>query len=351
MRANNPWRAIWWWQKIEYSNFGRIGQMAAYNDLNTFLTLARAVDPKIDATLKKGWGRGSSLKPLVELLGKNSCSAQKICSALEELAKTSDKTYVTKANKYKSAIYHLELTYPIPANQRVPVFTTKQKKRSNAIRYNRGATEPSVKDWQKGNAADPGTWIARGFNFALPSSIQSLAGTVEDFILRNPATGVIIIHLQNHEHDMDLTYDGFTAVQHINSVLNVARRTASGLCVLRVTNAAAVCASILHEYNQFPAPLTPQVERHSGFHSEVFRTFVTGKTDIVLAGFQADMCVHINMFGGELLVRTAAEIATHAEPRPASALLAHTNVITSRPLVVSEGNSINRQEYGILRHK
>jgi hypothetical protein len=351
MRANNPWRAIWWWQKIANNNFGGIGQMAAYNDLNTFLTLARAVDPTIDTTLTRSWGRGSSLKPLVELLGKDSCSVDKIRSALENLVKTSDKTYVTKANKYKSAIYHLELTYPIPANQRVPVFTARQKKRSNAIRYNRGATDPSVKDWQKGDAADPGTWIARAFNFALPSSIQPLAGTVEDFILRNPATGVIIIHLQNHEHDMDLTYDGFTAVQHINSVLSVARRTGSPLCVLKVTNAAAVCASILHEYNQFPAPLTPQIERHSGFHNQDFRNFLTGKTNIVLSGFQADMCVHINMFGGELLVRTAAEIAIHAEPQPASALLAHTNVITSRPLVVSEGNSINRHEYGILRHK
>jgi hypothetical protein len=325
--------------------------MAAYNDLNTFKALARAVDPTIDTTLTRSWGRGSSLKPLVELLGKNNCSVEGIRSALEKLAKTSDKTYVTKANKYKSAIYHLELTYRIPANQRVPVFTAKQKKRSNAIRYNRGATSPSVKDWQKGDAADPGTWIPKGFNFVSPSSIQPLAGTVEDFILRNPATGVIIIHLQNHVPDMDLTYDGFTAVQHINSVLNVARRTTSALCVLRVTNAAAVCDSILHEYNQFPGKITPLTQRHSGFNNQDFRNFVTGRANIVLAGFQADMCVHVNMFGGELLARTQVEIDTRAEPRPASALLTHTNVITSRPLVIGEGGPINRQEYGILQRK
>jgi hypothetical protein len=57
------------------------------------------------------------------------------------------------------------------------------------------------------------------------------------------------------------------------------------------------------------------------------------------------------MVGGELLARTQVEIDTRAEPRPASALLTHTNVITSRPLVIGEGGPINRQEYGILQRK
>ena len=329
--------------------------MPAYHDLHNFLNQALLVDSKLSTTLKRGYGRGSSLKSLVSLLQEHNCTAARIVAELRKLVNKSDSRYVTKANKYKSAIYHLQHTYPVPHAMRVPVFKNNQSTRSQAVRYTTNHVQPTVTRWQKGDENKPSTWIPVSYSFSTPQSIDALTGTVEDYMLSNPGTGVVIIHLQEEQNDMRLLFDGFTGKSHIASVIKTARVMNSPVCALRVDrNLYPVAGFLTSEYNRCSNKISPMRPLHSGFSDPGFQQFVAQNQNIVVTGFQMDICVHINIFGGEKVDRTEQQRAADIEIPAAlqSSLLAQCNVITSKPLLVTGGGgNSNRMEYGILQNK
>jgi hypothetical protein len=317
--------------------------------MTEFRRLLVQANPTVESGLAaKAFGK-SSLQPLMEILNSDKGTADQVRAQLQLLAGTRDGVYGSKANKYKQALYYLELTYPIAIGQRVGVGADKAR----AVILHKSGRQPSVKTWRKYVKDDARSWAPEakdGMELATATRIEGVPGTVEEFILNEPAqTGVIMIHLQGFQDSMNRVYDGWKALDHMRSVLRVAAAVKLRLLVLKVAQGDAVCAELKPALAGFGEVREVYVARHSGFHDASYREFVGGLRNVVVMGFDADVCVHINVFGGpELLDATDEERRTNAPSRPVGALLSEVNVITSRPLLVARGFNgvVDRAEYG-----
>jgi hypothetical protein len=318
--------------------------------LDEFKRLLKVANPGIGLNAKV-FGK-SSIQPLMAILDDDAGNAQKVATAITTVANTADGTYGNKANKYKEALYYLQRTYPVPTGSIVGVKANQAK----AVKLHRSGREPSVKTWRKYEEDNARSWqpvADGGIELATASRIEALAGTVEEYILSQPLnTGVVVIHLQGYQTGMNRVYDGWKAVDHMRSVLRVAAAAHMPLCTLKVQGGESVCPELQLPRDLFGEQIAPYVARHSGFHSDEYRDFVTSKENIILMGFDADVCVHINMFGGpELMDATDEEKRTNKPSRTVSGILSHCNVITSRPMLVARGlEAIDRDEFGPQLH-
>jgi len=70
---------------------------------------------------------------------------------------------------------------------------------------------------------------------------------------------------------------------------------------------------------------------------------------IVVMGFDADICVHANVFGSKQYVKESVPVGALTPPQLLPALLGEKDIVTSRPLLIGTG-VILRPEWGPLYH-
>lgn len=293
-----------------------------------FVRLARARGSGLDRT----WHRDGSLKALGGLLQRDSTSML-VSAAISALGRQADAVHGSKLRKYREAIAFIENTFPIlPGLRQAPVGMGVE-----AVRYVRNPVAPT--------AQFVGAHLNHGTLSMSPATAQVRAGmTVPEFMEANAAsTRVVLIHLGGVQQDMDFSWDGLKAVDHMNLVLTTAAEQQIHVCILRdphqngpgaalPTAANAVCAGLRHAVNQLPGThvwVADGGANHSAFHDPAFQAWLTapGVTQVVVMGFDADICVRGNVFG------VAEEEAGSNPRRIVPAMINFVDVVTARPLL------------------
>ncbi len=290
--------------------------MPQYTRLNDFMALVSAANSSYAR-----WVR-SSLTPLADLLQKQDCTPQKVNQQIGLLASTRDAQFTTKANKYKDALYFLACTYPgIGPVQALP----DNCGASVAVMYMKTGLKPTPQ-------ANP-----LFVNPVRPICVN-LGVPVEEFILRHPdlSLGVLLIHLSNFQAAMNRTYCGWKAVDHMRSVIRTSIHRNLEHCVLYMQGPPA-CGPLTEVLQAGRlVDCHEQGRHHSGFFNAYFDAFVARHDALVVMGFDADVCVHANLFG------TPDTMPDGTLP---PAVVNKVTVITSRPLLVTTG-TLNKPEYG-----
>ncbi len=273
-----------------------------------------------------------ALKKLGQLLRQDSHSTV-IREAIAKLARTRDNAHIDKLRKYRKAIAYLENTFPIsPGLRQAPIGAGVE-----AVRYVQNPVRPTA------------TFTHGNLNFgslqlSMSSAKIGLDQTVTEYIEANAAsTRVLLIHLGGAQADMPHNWDGASALDHMNAVLNAAAENHVHVCILRdphngvrgqnlPTPVNAVCAGLQNAVGAIPGThvwVADGGTHHSAFHDPAFQAWINpgGVTAVVVIGFDADICVRGNVFG-------VAEQAANVLPLAVvPALINFTDVITSRPLL------------------
>lgn len=270
--------------------------------------------------------KNSSLHALLALMRKADCSLIKVTAELNKIPQD-------KIGKYRDAMYYLVSTYPglkadaiqwpAPGGANAALYT-KTKLPDN---YNQNAYKAF--DVVKGNP---------------PNSFLDM--TCERFLLSsNENNGVIVIHCGHFQKPMKIDYAGRPVIDHMNSVLRVAKLTGAGLCVLHMTKDLPVCKELKDAVDDFDnAEVVYQPKGHMGSVNLKFENFAKGRDNCVVMGFDGTVCVHANIFG-------APEPELTPPPDFALPLITLTNVVTSRAVIVNDGVLLPKrggQELGVL---
>ena len=289
--------------------------MAAYQEINDFMQLVRAENANFERWKK------SSLRPLINILNDSAGNANQVSGALANLP-------APKINKYLDALYYLLATYPgLTANDlHLPTMG-----KTNAARFTRTALPATF------NPQVP-------VQDRLVAQSAFLGQTVEQYLIDNAAgTGVILIHLSGFQPAMSDVYNSRRVVDHMNSVLRVAKAKNCDLCIL-YQNAPPVCAELQATANAFNGTTLAHVHpQHMGARDQAFYNFATNHTNCVVMGFDACVCVRANLFGS---TETMPLGGGYVAP-----VVSLTNVVTSRAVLVCNGPIspiADRGEWGVL---
>ncbi len=272
--------------------------------------------------------KNSSLHALIAVLNSDDGSALKVQTALLTIPQG-------KIVKYKDAFYYLLQTYPGLPSGSVGW---------GALKETNAALFPKV---DVPRTYNPRSRVASERIVKGTPPTAFLGQTCESFLLNNAnaSNGVILIHLDHHHAPMDTMYNGYKVVDHINSVLRVARLTNADLCVLHMAADQPVSDKLSDSVDLFDNPtIVFRGTGHMGSVDSRFRDFAAAHTNCIVMGFDGTICVHANIFG-------APEYTDREETRPARPLITLTNVITSRAVLVTSGALYPKnwqQEYGVL---
>lgn len=199
-------------------------------EIAEFVRLARAAGSGIG----KVFGKDGSLAALYETI-KTGCSTDQLATQLRILASNADATYASKASKYKAAVYYIERISGLSEYMRISV----KPNTSNAVKFSQSATSPTATcQWNRFNGKGGeklGASVEMGtLQLAVPTLCESLSMTVEDYMLKNPATtSLLLINVGSHDVGMDQIYDGRTCIEHINSVLELGAKLRMQLAILQ----------------------------------------------------------------------------------------------------------------------
>jgi hypothetical protein len=303
--------------------------MPAFANVAAFLQLVRAANPTYARV------KSSSLAPLLTVLNSAAGTAVQVATAITNLRNVVDATYGNKAIKYKVALHYLQRAYPVPLGQWVELGAT----RSRAVRYVQAAIPPVF------NPVGPGMYnnVARLQPVCQWEGVP--ARSVEDFVYTAPAAvGAVLIHIDAIQGGMHQAIDGMRVVDHMKSVLKAVRHRNGGVCALHIGPTPPVCADLFPDYNAFAAPVAVNElgNRHMGAFHLAFNNFVALYPTIVVMGFDADICVHGNLFGMPEYP-APAPVGTNSLPP----LTGQADVVTSRALLVTPG-TINGNSYGLI---
>jgi hypothetical protein len=312
---------------------------------------ARNVNPNFERVLQ------SSLRPLIDELKKElnpttPAWLEEVKRWLLFVKRQNDGLYRNKANKYKDALYHLVQTLNIAQHFSVGGTTA-----TNACRFQR-TNVPG--NFDPGNSPPEARDITR---MVVPSAWQNR--TIEDTVARGLVDGIVVIHMSAFDGNaMNQAFDGWKTIDHMNSVLRVARRRvpAVPLALVEINN-ADVCAQF-NEAAAYPGRQRCSVNRpnpdgvHSAQLSQDFRNWLAGKQNVVVMGYDGDICVRANLFGVQETIAPAHGVGPYfmrgnpAVPkRWVRPLVSAVNVETSRALLATGGNltPVNHVgEYGPL---
>lgn len=254
-----------------------------------------------------------------------------------------DGLYRTKANKYKDALYHIVQTGNIP--NLVNDFAVGGMNTTRAYRFGQTNVPANF------NPAQAGPPVANVHRIVPAGAWVNPSMTVEDYVARGNADGIFIIHMQGNQAAFMERFDGWTSLQHMNSVLRVAKRRNVPIYELNMQAGP----NALDEVNNYTAALrttglVPQA--HSGQHDPNFNAWLGGKNKVVVMGFDAIVCVDANLFGSNDPIAQAHGVGpSHVYPANgiivalrntlvnfARPLVSVTNVVTSRALVATTGS-------------
>jgi len=287
--------------------------MAAYQEINDFMALVRGVNANFERWKK------SSLRPLINILNDSAGTANQVSGALANLP-------APKVSKYLDALYYLLATYPGLTGNDLHLPTMGK---TNAARFTRTALPATF------NPQVP-------VQDRLVAQNAFLGQTVEQYLIDNAAgTGVILIHLSGFEPAMSQVYDGRKVVDHMNSVLRVAKAKNCGVCIL-YQNAPPVCAELQAAADACTQTLAHVHPQHMGARDQAFYNFATNHTNCVVMGFDACVCVRANLFGSTETMPNGGYVAP---------VVSLTNVVTSRAVLVCDtpiSPIADRGEWGVL---
>ncbi len=286
-----------------------------------------------------------ALKALGALLKKDS-TVNQVVAAIAALDNVKDAVHTSKQLKYREAIAFLENTFPIPLNQRVSAVGAGVE----AIRYLRNPVRPTA-NFNQGNID------FKSLSLSKSTAQFGLAMTVPEFISKHAAnTRLVLIHLGGHQLDMNSIWDGKTALEHMNLVLDAAIEHSLHVCILRDPHTAGRGVSVPSPANGVCDGLRDRVGRiagthvwvadggaaHSAFHDAAYEAWVSvaGVNTVVVMGFDADICVRGNVFG-------ISEAALNANPpRVVPALINFVDVVTARPLLSGgDAGTVQQMDY------
>ncbi|HEV2418752.1 MAG TPA: hypothetical protein VGX94_13200 [Terriglobia bacterium] len=284
--------------------------MPAYQKLQKFMDLVRAANPTFEKRIK------SSLRPLINILNDATGNAQKVRTALMAISSV-------KANKYKKALNYLLRTYPDLAQYAASVNFSPLDK-LNAAEFTRvdlpGDFDPGPPKFDR-----------------IVTKSKFLGMTVEQFLLANADAGVILIHLSGHDKGMDLIFGGETCLNHIKSVLHVARKMGRDVCCLYMEE-PPVLPALEEELGGIKNKVMVLEKRqHMGVRQKAFLEFAQKHDHVVVMGFDATICVEANLFGAP----DKMDDGSLAPP-----LITITNVVTSRPVLVCTGTIFPKKDKG-----
>lgn len=323
-----------------------------HNHHATFMGYARNVNPNFERVL------ASSLRPLIDELKKEPnpitpAWLQDVKRWLLFVKRQNDGRYRNKANKYKDALYHLVQTLNIAQDFSVGGTTA-----TNACRFERrnvtGIYDPENHPPERRN-------ITR---MVVPSGWQNR--TIEDTVARGLVDGIVVIHMHAfNAAAMGQVFDGWKVIDHMNSVLRVARRRVPPMPLALVEiNNQDVCAQ-LNEAAGYPGRRRCSVNTpnphgvHSAQLSQDFRNWITGKQRVAVMGFDGAVCVRANLFGVKETIAAAhglGPVFMRGNPpvmlRWVKPLVSVASVETSRALLATTGGNLapwdHVGEYGPL---
>ncbi len=291
--------------------------MARYQQLVAFTADVRRANPNFERT---GLVR-SSLRPLINVLNDANGTAIQVQQALQGLA-------AVKAAKYREAIWYLQATYPGLPAMTIPIGNLGK---TRAARFTQtalpGNYDPSARPPRRNRP--PSAWLNL---------------TIEQWLLTTPGTkGILLIHLSAYQAPMDDRFNDRRVVDHINSVLRVGRLCGCDLLCLYM-HGGPVCPELADAANAYGTSKTDLciANYHMGGRSPIYRTFAATHNNVVVMGFDANVCVNANLFG------SPERMPDNSFVPPLTSL---TNVVTSRAVLVTAGQIFpfdNQQEYGVL---
>jgi len=314
--------------------------MAKYpNDkMTAFKSELKKVNASIDSGLSaKAFGK-SSLQPLMAILNDVNGNAVKVYKAIEALS-------TVKADKYKVALKYLLKTYPGMNEFGIKFEDLRQValRETKAVRYN---CTPLPGNFNPQNERGQG-------QFVKPQSAM-LPTTIVKHILDNPTTtGILLIHLgESDSAGMTQSFNGRTTLQHIKSVMRVARIMGCPVCVLSMAKEGRnhLCETLQEQFNLFPENkrlVVHEPKFHTATNQQSMVDFMKSRSDIVVMGFDASICVFANVFG-------SAEKMSEHDDKYRPPLITLTNIIMSRATLVINGpltcktSTFGHAEYGPL---
>ncbi len=264
----------------------------------------------------------SRLHALIDILKDNNGTAALVRQALLALNPAA-------VAKYREAIWYLQATYPGLVRDVLPMGPLEK---TNAARYSRTVLplsyDPSLRPPRLNQP--PSAWLNQ---------------SIEQWLLTALGTkGILLIHLSGfHNNSMTQVFSGRRVVDHINSVLRIGRLCGCDLLCLYM-GGNPVCNELRDSANAFEARKTDLFihPEHMGGRSLVYRNFANTHNNVIVMGFDANICVNANLFGCPERMPDGSFVPP---------LTSMTNVITSRAVLVTLGLIYpfdNRGEYGVL---
>jgi hypothetical protein len=295
--------------------------MPAYAKKTEFMALVRKANPTYERILK------SSLRPLIAVLDKSSGTAQAVKSEINKLP-------AAKVTRYLDPLYFLLASYPNMPSDAGSSLSLGSLGATNAALYK--------KTVRPGNFKPDGPQAQRVYT--VPGSASS-GLTTEQFILANHATtAVLMIHVSGVQGPMHDVYNGRSVLKHMESVLRVARARGCPCGVLTMESNSDVCVPLRPEWGKIPNSVRIyEPDGHVGTNHQSMRTFAASKTNLVVMGFDAGVCVFANVFGSDEKLKGGG-----FKPE----LITMANVVMSRATLVSSSKvwsmsaSLGQAEFG-----
>lgn len=314
--------------------------MATFS-LDEFMRLVREANPDFEKWRVGGLGQ-SSLRPLINVLSDKSSPPTRV---KEELAKIPPE----KVNQYKDPLYYLigtwentgtlsgtDIRFPALENAEAGRFwKTALPTNYNPARQ-KSNTSPKEDLSKLSEAARLElALLDQGRGDRIVPHCAHLYMTVEQFLLTHGGrAGVLMIHMEKPDKiGLEMKFNGHTCLNHIQSVLRVAALKECDLCIL----------------NQCGPKLTEKLERqlssyggekkttvivpkgHMGGRDAQFRNFMQSHEEVVVIGFDANVCVDANLFGSIEFMKEG-NVLRFIPP-----VITQTDVVTSRAILVSPG--------------
>ena len=289
--------------------------MPAYAQIVNFMALVNGVNDHFERV------KTSSLRPLIDILNDINGNAGQVDQALAAVP-------VAKTQKYAAALYYLVGNYPgVNPNQ----LNLGPLGKTDAARFTQTPVPANY---------DPTP--PAGHRVVAQSAF--LNQTVEQFLIANQGTGIILIHVSNLVPEMQDVFNNLRVVDHMNSVLQVGLDNGADLCVLHQVN-PPVCAELQVAANGYAGARRTDCHvhpQHMGSRNPNFAAFATTHANLVVMGFDAAVCVRANMFGAQEALPAGGWVPP---------LISQANLISSRA-VLATGGTIgpfhHQGEFGVL---
>lgn len=288
--------------------------MAQYAELLSFYSQVYRANP--------GFRRSaSSLNNLLTVLEDHNGTAARVFDALKRIPQD-------KMIQYRDALWILQASYPGLPKIQLPAG---ELGKMRAAKY---VQSPLAQDYSPGDKR-----YHKPHSFLLDMSVEQWLMNAQG------AIGIIAIHLSSEgvaEKDLHRQIENKRVSEHINAVLRIGRMRGFDLMVLSM-EARPLCRDLTYEANLYGNRKLDihEPNRHDGLSHPRFLTFATTHSTNVVVGFDADICMHANLFG----TNRRNPDQTFVPP-----LTTLTNVVTSRAVAVTSGN-IGKAEYGVLYGK